>query len=906
MESEVLRFILGNQGSVDTEELLFNLYDVSSLTELICRSDKLVSCLRDLRPKVVARSRLRLCRGPECAGCGGLHLCLHFLLSGACHFSQRRRGCSFSHDLHSEYNVEVLMKFGLESLSRTELRLLLLQSDNTLLPQICRNYNNSGGCQDDCQWLHVCERHLTRDCNCNRTHDFSAPQPLRILHQKHIPDDLIKIIKNVYANKAALRIADKGRGGGDSGERRASSDVSYGRELDDAGECSGGDSDSSGVSARQTGGRGKRGGRGGRGRRGRGRKRQDGAPSSGETRDNANADDNDEAESDGGRDRNPAEGELRGDCDSDSSSTVGAGQSTDYRGAKARGRGGYGGLRGGRGRGSRQAVGHFDALSNESEASRRGNAANFRGNSRGGRGTRGQRGGRSNETEGASFRSDSRGEGKDDADAGQDPTPSSNENAGQGSSFGSFVGRGGASGKTYQASRVQNADGSSIGPQRRQRDKTEICMFFIKGHCIHEERCFKAHDKMPYRWEIKQGQWTPMAENETIERDYGDPDNTYSTTSPPVHFDTMTSGSDKVRRLSTLNSVLEPDFIHTTDWLWYWEDESGEWHQYAAVTSQHGSASITSKELEELYLNNNEDVVRFTARSQSYELRFQDMIQTNVRYGTKRLVRRRPRFVSAAEVQTRRKRPPRSAAVPDYWDKTHIPQIGFKRVLLQPSSPEYQEIQVLFRRTMPAFEVLQIERIQNRAVWEGFQLHKTHMKHKNGGQPVLEKKLFHGTEPKFVNTICETNFDWRVCGVNGTVYGQGSYFARDASYSHDYTGDFDPRFMFVSRVLVGDFAKGVAGYRRPPSKDGGDVNLFDSCVDNVVNPSIFVVFKEQQIYPEYLLQYKHSLQTHYTRTHTNVQYRAVPPPNTYPPSPAAPSPTPAPSSPSNQNSCVIA
>lgn len=273
-------------------------------------------------------------------------------------------------------------------------------------------------------------------------------------------------------------------------------------------------------------------------------------------------------------------------------------------------------------------------------------------------------------------------------------------------------------------------------------------------------------------------------------------------------------------------------------------------------TSEHRLSSITSKELEERYVINKKDVVTFTAGSQSYELSFQDMIQTNVQYGTKRLVRRRPRFVSAADVQTKRKRPTHFSAVPDYWDKANISHIGYKSVPLQPSSGEYKDIQDLFLQTMSGFEILKIERIQNKTVWEAFQLHKTHMKIKNGGQPVLEKKLFHGTDPKHVSTICEANFDWRVCGVNGTVYGQGSYFARDAKYSHDYTGDCDPRFMFVSRVLVGEFTKGSSEYRRPPSKDGGDVNLFDSCVNDVINPSIFVVFKEQQIYPEYLLQYK--------------------------------------------------
>ncbi|KAK7896317.1 hypothetical protein WMY93_021642 [Mugilogobius chulae] len=254
----------------------------------------------------------------------------------------------------------------------------------------------------------------------------------------------------------------------------------------------------------------------------------------------------------------------------------------------------------------------------------------------------------------------------------------------------------------------------------------------------------------------------------------------------------MTCGTDEVRRLSTVNSVLQPDFIHTTDWLWYWEDEYGKWYQYAAVSSEHRMSSITSKELEEMYLKKEKDIVEFTAGSHTYSLSFQDMIQTNLKHGTKRLVRRRPRFVSAAEVQTTKKRPTNSTSVPDYWDKTQILQTGCKKVGLQPSSEEYKEIQQLFSQTMANFNIVQIERIQNKALWEAFQLQKIHMKNNNGRKPVLEKKLFHGTDPQFVDTICATNFDWRVCGVHGTSFGQGSYFARDASYSHRYTGNDEP------------------------------------------------------------------------------------------------------------------
>ncbi|KAF1372522.1 hypothetical protein PFLUV_G00266380 [Perca fluviatilis] len=406
------------------------------------------------------------------------------------------------------------------------------------------------------------------------------------------------------------------------------------------------------------------------------------------------------------------------------------------------------------------------------------------------------------------------------------------------------------------------------GPNRRQRqrparDKTEICMFFIKGHCIHEERCFKAHDKMPYRWEVREDdQWTALTdnENEAIEKDYCDPKNTYSDSTPPVHFDTMTRGLNKVRRLSTTNSLLEPTFIHTTEWVWYWEDEFGKWNMYASTAGGCKVADVDSPTLEQKFLDNDKDVVEFTAGSQSYSLSFQDMIQTNKQYGTKRLVKRRPLFVSAADVKTKKaRRPPGQlnlTDVPDHWDKTQIPQTGYKRVPLQRSSDEFKEIETLFCKTMRGFDIVQIERIQNKALWEVFQWQKKQMKINTKTPYVAEKKLFHGTDSKYVDVICKTNFDWRICGTHGTVYGKGSYFARDAEYSHSYTGDSDVKSLFISRVLVGDYTRGSSDYVRPPSKDGGDINLYDSCVDDVISPSIFVVFEKHQIYPEYLLQYK--------------------------------------------------
>lgn len=62
--------------------------------------------------------------------------------------------------------------------------------------------------------------------------------------------------------------------------------------------------------------------------------------------------------------------------------------------------------------------------------------------------------------------------------------------------------------------------------------------------------------------------------------------------------------------------------------------------------------------------------------------------------------------------------------------------------------------------------------------------------------------------------------------------------------------------MFVARVLVGDYIKGNAAYVRPPRKCADGLWFYDSCVDDELNPSVFVVFEKHQIYPEYIIEYK--------------------------------------------------
>ena len=90
----------------------------------------------------------------------------------------------------------------------------------------------------------------------------------------------------------------------------------------------------------------------------------------------------------------------------------------------------------------------------------------------------------------------------------------------------------------------------------------------------------------------------------------------------------------------------------------------------------------------------------------------------------------------------------------------------------------------------------------------------------------------------------------------GTAFGKGVYFARDASYSLSYATNVGKRCMYLSQVLVGQYCKGSQAMVVPPPKDSSRPEiLFDSVVNDTANPSIFVVFSDNQCYPEYLITF---------------------------------------------------
>ena len=61
--------------------------------------------------------------------------------------------------------------------------------------------------------------------------------------------------------------------------------------------------------------------------------------------------------------------------------------------------------------------------------------------------------------------------------------------------------------------------------------------------------------------------------------------------------------------------------------------------------------------------------------------------------------------------------------------------------------------------------------------------------------------------------------------------------------------------LYMAKVLVGNYVRGCQGMKAPPFKE--DPNnpgvRYDSVVNDPSNPSIYVIFQDNQCYPEYLI-----------------------------------------------------
>ncbi|KAH3739708.1 hypothetical protein DPMN_046392 [Dreissena polymorpha] len=168
-------------------------------------------------------------------------------------------------------------------------------------------------------------------------------------------------------------------------------------------------------------------------------------------------------------------------------------------------------------------------------------------------------------------------------------------------------------------------------------------------------------------------------------------------------------------------------------------------------------------------------------------------------------------------------------------DKTQVECVSLKT-----ANEEYLDVERGFHKSVgrEKYHIVKIERIQNRTLHEQYSSKKKQIE-ASFSRGNCEKMLWHGTAHTAVTSIKEKGFDRSYCGKNATVYGQGVYFAKDASYSAQDT--YSPldysrhKKMFRCLVLTGEYTTGTAEMRHPPP------NCHSSCND-IEGPYIFVIF----------------------------------------------------------------
>ncbi|XP_068921145.1 protein mono-ADP-ribosyltransferase PARP14-like [Petaurus breviceps papuanus] len=199
-----------------------------------------------------------------------------------------------------------------------------------------------------------------------------------------------------------------------------------------------------------------------------------------------------------------------------------------------------------------------------------------------------------------------------------------------------------------------------------------------------------------------------------------------------------------------------------------------------------------------------------------------------------------------------------SVEIPNHWDDMKDQTLLL--VDLPPGHEEYKQVKDKFCETCADFTIEKIQRIQNRNLWSLYERKKILMYDQNK-HTHNERLLFHGTDSASVPHVNSQGFNRSYAGENGTVYGKGTYFAVNALYSanniYSKPDANGKKHMYYVRVLTGDYTLGNSSFIVPPPKINHSTQvLYDSVTDNMTKPSLFVIFYDNQAYPEYLITFR--------------------------------------------------
>ena len=185
---------------------------------------------------------------------------------------------------------------------------------------------------------------------------------------------------------------------------------------------------------------------------------------------------------------------------------------------------------------------------------------------------------------------------------------------------------------------------------------------------------------------------------------------------------------------------------------------------------------------------------------------------------------------------------------------------------VQEDSDEFSYVEKLFKQTMQGVVIDSIERVENKSQHDAYSTMKKNVARDLGpdfDEARMVRMLFHGTSAQATHDIVHgvaAGYEPNASGSStGAIWGDGTYFARDASYSHNYAGQLPSgkRQMLLNEVLVGLSTIGKKGTKLYPKVPGAknSSTRYHSLVNNVSDPTIFVVAHSTAAYPAFLITY---------------------------------------------------
>ena len=383
-------------------------------------------------------------------------------------------------------------------------------------------------------------------------------------------------------------------------------------------------------------------------------------------------------------------------------------------------------------------------------------------------------------------------------------------------------------------------------------------------------------------------QWNPFPENvsEFLESQFCNPEISETKFKWNNQEERIRFGDHEIELISKPSfDVLRLSYGSIMSWAWYWLENASNTRNSARVTSlfpeilqrngiqvrtsvpknwklygEKGSrdvaSDIESDRIEYGFESYRDEKIKFLAGKSIYEINFTTFDQKNLKSGSVRKIRRRPKI----DIQKQEPVVDQQMVFDQSPPKEWVSKSRSAFIAVEPEDNiDCNIITSFFKDAIDGYDVI-VTRIENHKIWKNYHEKKKEMITKLGQNGLNEVLLLHETEKKYKNEIMESN-TYKV-GPRKTMsnIGKGIYFTNEidlTSIPELEDDSEESKFIFVSLVLAGEYTQGSKFFVRPPLKEN-ELSIgeeqYDSCVDDPYAPKVVALFDVSQTYPLYMVE----------------------------------------------------